>query len=183
MCLNHPEIIPTPDLWKKCFPWNRSLVPKGWGWATFWHFPPVGDLPDPRIEPVSPVLTGRFFITSATWEALHPSCCCCSVAQLCPTLWKPVDCTCQASLFFSISWSLLKLTSGESVMPSNHLILCCPLLLLPSAFPSIMVFSSESTLCIRWPNFGASALTSVLLMNKTRLISSWIDWFDLISSC
>ena len=68
---------------------------------------------------------------------------------------------CQASL--SISWSLLKLMSIESVMPSNHLILCHPLLILPSIFPSIRVFS-ESVLRIRWPNFGASA--SVLPKNN-----------------
>ena len=59
----------------------------------------------------------------------------------------------QASLSFSISWSLLKLTFTESVMPSNHLILCCPLLLLPSVFPSIKVFSNELALCIRCPKY------------------------------
>ena len=60
----------------------------------------------------------------------------------------------QAPLSFIISWSLLKLMSTESMMPSNHLILCCHLLLLPSIFPSIRVFSSELTLCIRWPKQG-----------------------------
>ena len=59
----------------------------------------------------------------------------------------------QASLSFTISWSLLKLMSIESVMPSNHLILCCPFLLLPSVFPSIRVFSNESALHIRWPKY------------------------------
>ena len=59
----------------------------------------------------------------------------------------------QASLSFTISWSLLKLMSIESVMPSNHLVLCCPLLLLPSVFPSIRVFSNESALHIRWPKY------------------------------
>ena len=59
----------------------------------------------------------------------------------------------QASLSIANSWSLLKLMSIESVMPSNHLILCCPLLLMPSVFPSIRVFSSESVLCIRWPKY------------------------------
>ena len=61
-----------------------------------------------------------------------------------------------ASLFFNISQGLLKLMSVKSVMTSNHLILCHPLLLLPSVFPSIRVFSNESALCIRWPNIGAS---------------------------
>ena len=71
----------------------------------------------------------------------------------------------QASLSFTISRSLLKLMSTESVMPSNHLILCHPLLLPPSIFPSIMVFSSESALCFRGPNIGALASASVLPMN------------------
>ena len=64
----------------------------------------------------------------------------------------------QASLSFTISWSLLKLMSIDSVMPPNHLILCGPLLLLPSIFPSIRVFSSELALCIRWPTNSASVL-------------------------
>ena len=78
----------------------------------------------------------------------------------------------QASLSFSISQSLLKLMSIKSVMPSNHLILCRPLLRLPSIFPSIRVFSSESALCIRWPKYRASASASVLSLNIQ-------DWFPL----
>ena len=71
------------------------------------------------------------------------SCCCCSVTQLCLTLCDPMDYAAhQASLSFVISQSLLKLVSIELVMPSNHLILCRPLLLMPSAFPSIKVFSN-----------------------------------------
>ena len=65
----------------------------------------------------------------------------------------PWTAACQASLSITNSWSLLKLISIESVMPSNHLILCHLLLLSPSIFPSIKVFSSESVLCIRWPNY------------------------------
>ena len=71
----------------------------------------------------------------------------------------------QVSLSFTISWSLLKRLSIESMMPSNHLVLCCPLFLLPSIFPSIRVFSSESVLCIMWPKYWASASASVLPMN------------------
>ena len=85
---------------------------------------------------------------------------CCSVTQLCPTLCNPMDCSMPGSLSFTSSWSLLKLMSIESVMPSNHLILChhhlvlcCPLLLLPPIFPSIRVFSSEWALRIRWPKY------------------------------
>ena len=66
---------------------------------------------------------------------------------------------CPASLSFTISWSLLKLMSTESVMPSNHLILCCPLLLLPSIFASIRVFSNESALCIRWPKYWSFSVS------------------------
>ena len=87
----------------------------------------------------------------------------------------------QASPGFTIFRSLLKLTSTESGMPSNHLILCCPLLLLPSIFPSIRVFSNELVLCIRWPNYWASAAASVFPMTiqgwfplgLTGLISWW----------
>ena len=68
-----------------------------------------------------------------------------------PTLCNPIDC--QASLSFTISWSLLKLMSVESVMPFNDLVLCCHLLLLPSIFPSIRDFSNESIVCIRWPKY------------------------------
>ena len=71
----------------------------------------------------------------------------------------------QAFLSITNSQSLLKLTSIESVMPSNHLIFCCPFHLPPSIFPSIRVFSNESVLCIRWPNTGVSASASVLSMN------------------
>ena len=75
----------------------------------------------------------------------------------------------QAPLSFTISWILLKFISMESVMPSNHLILCWPLLLLPSIFPNIRVFSNELALCIRWLNIGASASASVLPM----IIQGW----------
>ena len=71
----------------------------------------------------------------------------------------PCTTECQASLYFTISWSLLKLMSIASVMPSNHLILCRPLLLLPSVFPSIRVFSNESGLRIRWPKFWSFSLS------------------------
>ena len=85
---------------------------------------------------------------------------------------NPWMAACQASLSITNSRSLLKLLSIESVIPSNHLILCHPLLLLPSIFPRIRVFSNESVLCIRWPNIGASSSTSVLSMNIQ-------DWFPL----
>ena len=76
-----------------------------------------------------------------------------SVAQSCPTLYDPMNRNTQASLSITSSQSPLKHTSIVSVIPSNHLILCHPLLLLPSIFPSIRVFSNESALCIRWPKY------------------------------
>ena len=80
----------------------------------------------------------------------------------------------------TLSWSLLKLMSIESVMPSNHLILCHPLLLPPSIFPSIRVFSNESALCIRWPKYWRFRISPS--NEYSRLISFSIDWFDLLAS-
>ena len=77
----------------------------------------------------------------------------------------PWTAACQASLSITNSWSLLKLMSIKLVMPSNHLILCCPLLLLPSIFPSIRVFFNESILCLRWPKYWSFFSVSVLPMN------------------
>ena len=85
----------------------------------------------------------------------------------------------QASLSFTISRSLLKLMSIELVMPSNHLILCHPLLLLPSIFPGIRVFSSESALRIRWPKFWNFSFSISPSNEYSGLISFRIDWFDL----
>ena len=76
-----------------------------------------------------------------------------SVPQSCPTLYDPITAACQVSLSTTNSRSLLKLMTTESVMPSNQLILCCSLLLLPSVFPSIRVFSNESVFCIRWQKY------------------------------
>ena len=76
-----------------------------------------------------------------------------SVAQSCPTLFDPMNCS-MPSLPITISWSSLRLTSIESVMPSSHLILCCPLFLLPPIPPIIRVFSNESTLLMRWPKYS-----------------------------
>ena len=89
----------------------------------------------------------------------------------------------QASLSITNSWTLLKLMSIKLVMPSNYLILCRPLLFLPSIFPSIRVFSSESVLCIRWPkNWSFSFRVGVSPSNEySGLISFRIDWLDLFA--
>src|SRR5574341_1258073 len=93
----------------------------------------------------------------------------------------PRTAACQAFLSFTNSWTLLKLMSIESMMPSNHLILCCPLLLMVSIFPSIRVFSNESALHIRWPkhwNFSFSISPS---NEYSGLISFRMDWLDLLA--
>ena len=88
----------------------------------------------------------------------------------------------QASLSSSSSQSLLKFMPIESVMPPNHLILCCPLLLLPSIFLSIRVFAYQSALCIRRPNYWSFSFSSVLPTNEySRLISFRFNWFDLLA--
>ena len=87
----------------------------------------------------------------------------------------------QASLSFTNSRSLLKLMSITSVMPSNHRILCHPLLLLPSVFPSIRVFSNESVLHIRWPKYWSFSFSISPSNEYSGLISLKIDWFDLFA--
>ena len=99
-----------------------------------------------------------------------------SCAQLFTVPWTAA---CQTSLSFTICWGLLKVMSIVSVMPSNHLILCHPLLLLPSIFPSIRVFSSESVHHIRWPKYGNFSFTISPFNEYSGLISFRIDWFDL----
>ena len=93
----------------------------------------------------------------------------------------PWTATCQASLSFTIFWSLLKLMSIETVMPSNHLILCHPLLFLPSIFPSIRVFSDESVLCIRWPKYWSFSFSISSSNEYSGLISFRTGWFDLLT--
>ena len=93
----------------------------------------------------------------------------------------PWTAACQASLSITNSQSLLKLMSIESVMPSNHLILCCPLLLLLSIFPSIRVFSNESVLCIRWPKYWSFTFGISPSNEYSGLISFRMDWLDLLA--
>ena len=94
----------------------------------------------------------------------------------------PWTAACQASLSFTISWSLLKLMSIESVMPSTRLILCRPLLLLPSIFPSIRIFSNESFLRIRWPKYWSFSFSISSSNEYSGLISFRMDWLDLHAS-
>ena len=100
----------------------------------------------------------RVWLFAATWTAAH-----------------------QASLSFTISWSLLKLMCIELVMPSNHLILCHPLLLPPSIFPSIRVFSKESVLCLRWPKYWSFSFSISPSNEYSGLISFRMDWLNLLA--
>ena len=106
------------------------------------------------------------------------------VVQLLSSVWlfaTPGTAAHQAPLSSTLSWSLLKFMSIESVMPSNHLILCYSLLLLPSVFPSIRVFSSESVLCIRWPKYWTFNFSINPSNEYSGLISFKIEWFDLLA--
>ena len=103
-----------------------------------------------------------------------------SVAQSCPAVCDPMDCYCQASLSITNSRSLLKLMSIKLVMPSNHLILCHPLLLLPSIFPSIRVFPNESALRIRRPKDWSFSFPISPSNEHPGLISFRMDWLDLL---
>ena len=101
-----------------------------------------------------------------------------SHVQLFATPWTAA---CQASLSFTISRRLLKLMSIESVMPSNHLIFCCPLFLLPSIFPSIRVFSNELVFHLRWPKYWSFSLSISPSSEYSGLISFRMDWLDLLA--
>ena len=101
-----------------------------------------------------------------------------SHVQLFVTPWTAA---CQASLSITNSWSLLRLMPIELVMPSKHLILSRPLLLLPSSFSSIRVFSNESVLCIRWPNYWSFSFTISPSNEYSGLISFRMDWLDFLA--
>ena len=104
--------------------------------------------------------------------------CCCSVTQSCPTFSDLKDYSMPGFLSFTFSQSLLRLISIKSVMPSNYLILCCPLLLLPLIFPRIRVFSNKSVLHIRWPKYWSFSISPS--NEYSGLISFRIDCFDLL---
>ena len=100
---------------------------------------------------------------------------CCSVAQSCPTLCDPMNCTYRASLSFTTYWSLFKLTCHPTLS------LCLPFLHLPSIFTSIRVFSNESPLCIRWPECWSFSFSISPSKEYSGLISFRIDWFDILA--
>ena len=104
-----------------------------------------------------------------------------SDAQLCLTLCNPMDCSMPGFLSIINSQTLLKLMSIEPVIPFNHLILCHPLLLVPSIFPSIRVFSNESVLPIRWPEYWSFSFSISPSDEYSGLISFRMDWLDLFA--
>ena len=172
-----------------CSPLGSSThrIFQAWIQAKIQPFPSPGESSWPRDQPQSPALQADSLPTNIPgkpgevnvrkrWSLF-------SRIQLFVTPWTAAH---QASLSFTISQSLLKFMSIESVMPSNHLILCHPLFLLPSIFPSIRVFSSESALCIRWPKDWSfsfsistsseySGLTSIGLTGLISLLSRWLS--------
>ena len=163
----------------------------GFSRQEYWNglpFPSSGDVPNSGIEPASPAPTGIFFTTEALESPagsvmlhhLPPSSVqFSSVAQSCPTLCDPMNHSIQASLSITNSRSSPRLTSIESVMPSSHLILCRPLLLLPLIPPSIRVFSNESTLHMRWPKYWSFGFSIIPSKEIPGLISFRMDWLDL----
>ena len=104
-----------------------------------------------------------------------------SVTQSCPTLCDPMDCSTPGFPVHHQLRSILKFTSFESLMPFNHLILCRPLLLLPPVFPSIRVFSNESTLRVRWPKYWSFSFSISPSDEHQGLISFRMDWLDLLA--
>ena len=141
------------------------------------RLPSPGDLPDPGIEPGSAALQAVSYCLS-TMLLLLLLLRYFSRVRLCAT---PQTATCQPSLSFTNSWSLLKLMSIELVMLSNHFILCCLLLFLPSICPSIRVFSNESVLPIRWPNYWSFSFSISPSNEYSGFISFRMDWLDLLA--
>ena len=107
--------------------------------------------------------------------------CCYSVAKSCPALSDPMNCSSPCFPVLAISRSLVKLMPIELAMLSNRLILCYPILLRPSIFPSVRVFSSESALCIMWPKYWSFSFSISPSNEYSGLISFRIDWLDLLA--
>ena len=137
----------------------------------------VGKLSSMKPVPGAKKLEDRCPVSLSSQDSVQLS----SVAQLCPTRCDPIDCSTRASLSITNSQSLLKLMSVESVMPSSHFILCGPLLLPPSIFPSIRVSSNESALRIRWPKYWSFSFSISPSNEYLGLISFRMDWLDLVA--
>ena len=184
-------------------PWTVALqapLPVGFPRQEQWSglpFPSPGDLPNPGIKPMSPAwqadslllshlgrpypwLFGDKITIKYVFLRLYQGIVSVqfhSVTKSCPTLCDPITAACQGSLSIINSQSLLKLMSIKSVMPSNHLILYRPLLLLPSIFPSLRVFSNESVLCIRQPKYCLHITRYCLHNTKSSIVCLWLSVF------
>ena len=153
--------VPISSSSEKFVRWVLSLLHRGRSW----------NFERPNEPSKSPLLTGQGWSLNIVVVLAQ-------LLSLIRFFVTPWTAACQVSLSFTISWSLLKLMSSESVMPSNHLILCCPLLLLTSIFPSIRVFSNESVICIRWPKYWSFSFSISPSNEYSRLISFRMDWFE-----
>ena len=156
-----------------CSPWGRkeSDTTEQLNWTgKDMH---LGDLPGSPWQLRLPDWLHRLWVWSLVLVVVQVF----SPIQLLVTPWTAAH---QASWSFTVSWSLLKLMSIELMMPSNHLILCCPLPL-PSNFPSIRVFSSELALCIRWPKYWSFSFSISPSNEHPGLISFRMDWLDLLA--
>ena len=167
--------------WEKSSLFNPQLI---WWQPPLWTAPGQawvkmggGDLREDRV--LSPELSRpQTLLSLGIVHAMDPLCC--SVTKSCNSFY-PMHCSIQAFLSFTISWILLKLISTESVILSNHLILCHSLLLMLSVLPSIRVFFSELILCIRWPKYWRFSFSISSSNEYLELISFRIDWFDLLA--
>ena len=154
-----------------------NLVPTGLGFL-----PSGGDfckIAQKILRPAPRLLYcfSRPFLASAS----PPFSNCYLVIEFCPTVCNPMDCSVPGFPVHLHSRSLLKLMSIESVIPSNHLVLCRPLLLLPSVFPSIRVFFDVSVLCITWPKYWSFSFSINPFNDYSGLISFRMDWWDLLA--
>ena len=135
-----------------------------------------GALSDPGTEPMSLMSPA---LQADSLPLVSP--CCYSVAQSCQTLCNPMACSTPGFPVLHHLPEVAQLMSIELVIPSNHLVLCLPHLLLPSVFPSIRVFSNELALCIRWPKYWSFSFSISPSNEYSGLISFRIDWFDLLA--
>ena len=147
-----------------------SAIPRDSCWVTLAHLQLCGI-----------IVRWLLFNFEVSHLAVIGNCFCCLVIKLCLTLCDPVDFSTPGFPVLHYLPELLKLMSIESVMPSNPLILCHPPLLLPSIFPSIRVFSSESVLCIRWPKYWSFSFSISPSNEYSGLTSLRIDWFNLFA--
>ena len=149
--------------------------------------PPPGDLSNPGIKPVSlksSTLAARFFTISVTWKApsyIISSVQFSSAAQSCVTICHSMYNSRPGLPVHHILLEVTQTTSIKMVIPSNHLILCRPLLLLPPIPSSIRVFSNESTLCMRWPKYWSFSFSIIPSNEHPGLISFRMNWLDLLA--